>query len=54
MRIMYAYNLIIEKDINKAKEMLNQIKKAEKTYPIKSEIESELEIVEFIKDNYID
>lgn len=52
-RLMYAYSLIIEKDTKKADKMLKEIKKCEKTYPNKAEIENELEIVQFINENYI-
>ncbi|SHI59122.1 Uncharacterized membrane protein YeaQ/YmgE, transglycosylase-associated protein family [Clostridium cavendishii DSM 21758] len=50
-RLMYTYAVIIEKDIEEANKILNEIEKIKKTYPAKAEIESELEIIEFVKQN---
>ncbi|MFX0547824.1 M50 family metallopeptidase [Hathewaya histolytica] len=52
-RLMYAYALIIEKDKAKADKILKEMDKVQKTYPVKSEIESELEIIEFINEKYV-
>ena len=49
-RLNYTYALIIEKDFEKVNKILKEIEKVKKTYPIKSEIESELEIIDFIKN----
>lgn len=46
---MYAYALIIEKDAAKADKILNEVDVVKKTYPAKAEVESELEIIDFIK-----
>lgn len=51
-RLMYAYALIIEKDNTKADKILKEIDVVKKTYPAKAEVESELEIIEFIKQKY--
>lgn len=51
-RLMYAYTLIIDKDLEKAKSILNKIEKMKKTYYSKSDMESELEIINFVKDNF--
>lgn len=51
-RLMYAYALIIEKDSVKADKVLKEIDVVKKTYPAKAEVESELEIIEFIKQKY--
>lgn len=47
-RLMYAYTMIIEKDINKYNKILREIEVVKKTYPAKAEIESELEIIDYI------
>jgi tetratricopeptide (TPR) repeat protein len=52
LRLMYAHALIIENDIKKVEKILNEFEKAKKKYPNKGEIESELEIIEFIKNNF--
>lgn len=51
-RLMYAYALIIEKDNIKADKILKEIDVVKKTYPAKAEVESELEIIELVKQNY--
>lgn len=51
-RLMYAYALIIEKDLEKAEKLLKEFKKVQNTYPIKGEIESEVELVNYITDKY--
>ena len=48
-RLMYAYSKIIEKDIDKANKILNEIEVVKNTYPAKGEVESELEIIHLIK-----
>ena len=52
MRLMYAYALIIEKDMKKVKKILDEIEIVKKRYPNKGEVESELEIIEFIRKNF--
>lgn len=52
-RLMYAYALIIEKDIIKADKVLNEIEVVKTTYPVKGEVESELEIIDYIKQKYL-
>lgn len=51
-RLMYAYYLLVKKDKVKANSILDEVNKVKKTYPVKAEIESELEIIEFIKAKY--
>ena len=48
---MYAYNLLVLKDKKKADKVLEEFEKVKKSYPIKGEIESEKEIMNFIVDN---
>lgn len=48
-RLMYAYAVIVEKDNVKADKLLKEIDIVKKTYPAKAEVESELEIIEFIR-----
>lgn len=48
-RLIYAYSKLIERDIDKANKILNEIEVVKKTYPAKAEVESELEIIEFVK-----
>ena len=50
-RLMYAYNLLVLKDKKKADKVLEEFEKVKKSYPIKGEIESEKEIMNFIVDN---
>lgn len=52
-RLMYAYSLIIEKDISKADKILSEVDAVKKTYPSKAEVESELEIIELIRQKYV-
>lgn len=52
-RLMYAYALIIEKDAAKADKILNEVDVVKKTYPAKAEVESELEIIDFIKQRHV-
>lgn len=49
-RLMYAYNLMVLKDKNKAYKLLKEFEEVKKTYPVKSEIESEEEIIKLIGD----
>lgn len=53
-RLMYAYSLIIEQNIQKADKLLNEAYIAQKTCPAKGEAESEMEIIEFVKEKYAD
>ena len=48
-RLMYAYSKMIERDLDKANKILNEIEVVKKTYPAKAEVESELEIINLIK-----
>lgn len=48
-RLMYAYSLLIERDLNKADEILKEIDVVKNTYPAKGEIKSELEIIRFLQ-----
>ena len=50
-RLMYVYNLLVLKDEKKADKVLEEFEKVKKSYPIKGEIESEEEIMNFILDN---
>lgn len=47
-RLMYSYSLLVEKDIEKANKLLEEIEVIKKTYPAKGEIKSEIEIINFI------
>lgn len=51
-RLIYAYALIIEKDIAKSKKILNEIEIVKKTYPTKAELDSELEIIDYLTANF--
>lgn len=51
-RLMYAYYLIIEKDMKKVEQILKEMEKVKKTYPIKAEVESEIELIEFINEKF--
>lgn len=53
IRLMYAYALMVEKDMDKVKKILDDIEKVKKTYPNKGEIESELAIIRFIDSNNV-
>ena len=46
LRTQYAYSLIIEEDLDKANKFKKQFNKISSTYPYKSEIESEYELLE--------
>ena len=48
-RLMYAYHLFIEKDLKKCEQILKEVEKLKKTYPIKAEIESEVELIDYVK-----
>ena len=50
-RIMYVYNLIVLKDKKKADKVLGEFEKLKNSYPIKGDIESEEEIMNFILEN---
>ncbi|NEZ46160.1 hypothetical protein FDF74_02910 [Clostridium niameyense] len=51
-RLMYAYYLLVKKDNTNANPILDEVNKVKKTYPVKAEIESELQIIEFVKSKY--
>ena len=44
-RLMYAYALLVEKKEEKADKLLKEFQKVQNTYPLKGEIESEIELV---------
>lgn len=50
-RLMYVYNLIVLKDKEKADKVLGEFEKLKNSYPIKGDIESEEEIMNFILEN---
>ncbi|MBS4955806.1 MAG: hypothetical protein KHZ99_01965 [Clostridium sp.] len=50
-RLMYVYNLIVLKDKKKADKVLGEFEKLKNSYPIKGDIESEEEIMNFILEN---
>ncbi|MDU2489960.1 MAG: site-2 protease family protein [Clostridium celatum] len=50
-RLMYVYNLIVLRDKEKADKVLGEFEKLKNSYPIKGDIESEEEIMNFILDN---
>ncbi|MCR8743857.1 site-2 protease family protein [Romboutsia lituseburensis] len=52
-RLMYAYHLIIEKDIKKANTFLDKFDKLKNTYPVKGEISGEVEVINFIKNKFL-
>lgn len=51
-RLIYAYALIIEKNITKSKKILSEIEIVKKTYPTKAELDSELEIINYLTANF--
>ncbi|MBO5448142.1 MAG: M50 family metallopeptidase [Ruminococcus sp.] len=53
-RLMYAYYLITERDNDKAEAEYQAALKMKDTYPCKGEYDSEMEIIEFVKENYGD
>ncbi|WP_343208054.1 M50 family metallopeptidase [Anaerolentibacter hominis] len=50
-RLLYAYALFAEKDSKKAEEQLKQVFKTAKTYPVKAEVESELELIGWLQEH---
>jgi len=46
-RLLYAYELLINKDKKAAEKYLNEFEKLEKTYPYKGEIEGERELIQW-------
>lgn len=52
-RLMYAYNLIIEKNRKKADDYLTKFEKLKNTYPVKGEVYGEVEIIKFIKNKFL-
>jgi len=53
-RLMYAYYLITERDNDKAEAEYRAALKMKDTYPCKGEYDSEMEIIEFVRENYGD
>ena len=53
VRTEYVYALLIEEDKNKADEIKNIFNKISKTYPYKSEIESEAELIEIAENKLV-
>lgn len=51
-RLMYAYYLICEKDVALAEKEYEAAQKMRKTYPCRGELESELELIEYVKSRY--
>ena len=49
-RLMYAYNLLVLKDKEKAEKSLIEFEKVKKSYPIKGEILMEEDVVNFIRN----
>ncbi len=49
-RFLYAYNLLIAGDEKAAEKEYSEAQKLKKTYPCKGELESELELIEYIKE----
>ncbi|MGG7177467.1 M50 family metallopeptidase [Clostridium paraputrificum] len=48
-RLMYAYYLIIERNMDKANKLLKEFEALKKTYPSKGEIANEVEVMEFVR-----
>ena len=46
-RLLYAYELLINKDENAAKKYLSEFEKLAKTYPYKGEVEGERELIQW-------
>lgn len=51
-RLLYAYYLICKKDVASAEKEYEAAQKMRKTYPCKGELESELELIEYVKTKY--
>lgn len=51
-RLMYAYELIVEQNIDRANKILKEFESVKKLYPAKAEIYMEEEILDFINNNY--
>lgn len=51
-RLMYAYFLIIEKDLDKAQNEYQEALKIRDTYPCRGEYDSETEIIEYVKQSF--
>ncbi len=49
-RLLYAYELLVEKDSVKATKRLSTFEKVSKTYPHKCEIEGEKEIIAYVRE----
>lgn len=51
-RLMYAYNLMVTRDNKKSKKILKEFEKTKNTYPVKAEIESEIEIINLLNSRF--
>lgn len=51
-RLLYAYYLMCRKDAASAEKEYEAAQKMRKTYPCRGELESELELIEYVKDKY--
>ena len=51
-RLMYAYYLIIKKDAEKSSQEYALAQKMESTYPGRGEYLSEMELINYVKDNF--
>ena len=49
-RLLYAYELLVKKDIEQAQKQLREFEKATKTYPYIAEIEGERELISLINE----
>ena len=50
IRTNYAYALLIEKDEAEANRYMNIFDKVKKTYPVQTDIDTELELIEIVKN----
>lgn len=51
-RLMFAYYLIIEKDREKAQLEYDKAVQMNKTYPCRGEYDSEMELIEYVRENF--
>ena len=49
IRILYTYSLLIEKDKENAEQLYEKAIKKGKTYPVKGEVNSEMELMDYVK-----
>lgn len=54
IRTMYAKTLVIDGDIEGSEKILKKFEKVSKTFPVKVSIESERELIEIIRNKYLD